>query len=823
GLGFTTLHPDFAARGIQVLGVSPSSPEENRKFREEYGLPFPLLSDARQSIPRALGVSGRWGALLHPLREGGRKVAMFWPSVNPAEFARNALRLIDRNFPDRVPEEDRPRNAEAERVAPAAARCGGGWRIIDRQTQLDAGAGLCERGVGLARSPSQVSPEECEWSVRDLFAGEDAVIPSVVGDLLLADGGADLEFSPEDRQQAEALVESVRCSSKPWSRQKRQKLTTLPHPKVSKRSGRESTLLLAAQRQLLAVMTQGLLPELTPPPSQASRQPRAPRQPARQPLSQAQTVQSQWIQQVVAGGEGRAVLFGESLGLASGAALSQAAQLVAEARLSEVAAAVESAVVEFWLLTGIFSVTSFSTLATETAEYKALLQAPGLDGMLNIALHARRGVVASGPFAAMLIQGFAHWSCLDFSTGSRSRSGVPSRGRVLAVCANLGAGDRAGEMGRRGGLKAASNVRRRNARVRAKSRVCFDVVLKHPASKRYSPLQKAILRSAPRFARTMRAMSRKLGSVRSAHGAPAPGAAAADVFALCTRVVPRMAAGGLSLLRVLFSQVPAPRPPAGSSSQPAAPPRARAGGPLRAMAGEGDASAGATGLEVSARMLLISGAVLRYGQFFLSNLRAPRHLFKQEGASAQDPLATPPGGGGVAPAAPAAHAAPRVFPAPLGPVVPAAPAAYKGTAATAALAAQRAAAAATAREAQPEEEEKAGLRLGPAPRQERDSPLPPAPGPAPQPPASCPSPPPPRRRRPRRPSRCRCPPGPSRSCTPAPPSVPTAPSASRGALRRRRTASSGPRRRAPGPSPGSRCASGCRSRRGTQACTSARP
>jgi peroxiredoxin Q/BCP len=41
---------EFAARNIQVLGVSTDTVEENAEFRESLGLPFPLLSDEDGSV-----------------------------------------------------------------------------------------------------------------------------------------------------------------------------------------------------------------------------------------------------------------------------------------------------------------------------------------------------------------------------------------------------------------------------------------------------------------------------------------------------------------------------------------------------------------------------------------------------------------------------------------------------------------------------------------------------------------------------------------------------------------------------------------------------
>jgi peroxiredoxin Q/BCP len=39
-----------------VLGVSRDSPEAQRRFKEKYQLPFPLLSDADAEVHRAWGV-----------------------------------------------------------------------------------------------------------------------------------------------------------------------------------------------------------------------------------------------------------------------------------------------------------------------------------------------------------------------------------------------------------------------------------------------------------------------------------------------------------------------------------------------------------------------------------------------------------------------------------------------------------------------------------------------------------------------------------------------------------------------------------------------
>src|ERR671929_471959 len=52
---------DYRRANIEVYGVSLDSPESHRRFREKYGLNFPLLTDEGGRAAEALGV----------LREGG--------------------------------------------------------------------------------------------------------------------------------------------------------------------------------------------------------------------------------------------------------------------------------------------------------------------------------------------------------------------------------------------------------------------------------------------------------------------------------------------------------------------------------------------------------------------------------------------------------------------------------------------------------------------------------------------------------------------------------------------------------------------------------
>lgn len=47
---------DFRRMGVAVLGISCDSEESHRKFKQSYGLLFPLLSDEDRSVSKAFGV-----------------------------------------------------------------------------------------------------------------------------------------------------------------------------------------------------------------------------------------------------------------------------------------------------------------------------------------------------------------------------------------------------------------------------------------------------------------------------------------------------------------------------------------------------------------------------------------------------------------------------------------------------------------------------------------------------------------------------------------------------------------------------------------------
>jgi len=52
---FRDRYQELQSLGVQVLGISPDSVESHQKFREKYGLNFPLLSDPDHRVAEKYG------------------------------------------------------------------------------------------------------------------------------------------------------------------------------------------------------------------------------------------------------------------------------------------------------------------------------------------------------------------------------------------------------------------------------------------------------------------------------------------------------------------------------------------------------------------------------------------------------------------------------------------------------------------------------------------------------------------------------------------------------------------------------------------------
>ena len=55
------IHDDLVGVGLQVIGVSPQDSESHARFRDQYELPFRLLSDIDKTVVKAYDVDGPFG------------------------------------------------------------------------------------------------------------------------------------------------------------------------------------------------------------------------------------------------------------------------------------------------------------------------------------------------------------------------------------------------------------------------------------------------------------------------------------------------------------------------------------------------------------------------------------------------------------------------------------------------------------------------------------------------------------------------------------------------------------------------------------------
>ncbi|MCW8844724.1 MAG: peroxiredoxin [Gammaproteobacteria bacterium] len=55
------LHDDIIKSGLQIVGISPQSPESHTRFRETHKLPFPLLADEDKQAVKLYDVNGPLG------------------------------------------------------------------------------------------------------------------------------------------------------------------------------------------------------------------------------------------------------------------------------------------------------------------------------------------------------------------------------------------------------------------------------------------------------------------------------------------------------------------------------------------------------------------------------------------------------------------------------------------------------------------------------------------------------------------------------------------------------------------------------------------
>lgn len=95
--------PDFKRLGIAVVGISPDTPDAQKKFDEHHGLGFPLLSDTDHAVAEAYGVwrmktsfgVKKLGITRSSfLLDGSGVVKDVWYGVKPGETVPKALAAL---------------------------------------------------------------------------------------------------------------------------------------------------------------------------------------------------------------------------------------------------------------------------------------------------------------------------------------------------------------------------------------------------------------------------------------------------------------------------------------------------------------------------------------------------------------------------------------------------------------------------------------------------------------------------------------------------------------------------------------------------------
>ena len=97
---FREHHPEYAAAGIALAGVSANTVEQHRTWVEKLHLPYPLLADPQREVAHALGLTrvlgfGAWKVELMRrttlLIDAAGVVAAVWGSVKIRGHAAQVL------------------------------------------------------------------------------------------------------------------------------------------------------------------------------------------------------------------------------------------------------------------------------------------------------------------------------------------------------------------------------------------------------------------------------------------------------------------------------------------------------------------------------------------------------------------------------------------------------------------------------------------------------------------------------------------------------------------------------------------------------------
>ncbi|KAI0087206.1 thioredoxin-like protein [Irpex rosettiformis] len=93
--GFRDVYPDFTSSGFDVYCLSADSPTAQSKWQTKKELPYPLISDPKRQLIKALGAAnGAKTIRSHFIFEKGGKLVDKKNPVKPAESPKLALDFI---------------------------------------------------------------------------------------------------------------------------------------------------------------------------------------------------------------------------------------------------------------------------------------------------------------------------------------------------------------------------------------------------------------------------------------------------------------------------------------------------------------------------------------------------------------------------------------------------------------------------------------------------------------------------------------------------------------------------------------------------------
>lgn len=91
-------YAELTKKGVTIYGVSADTPEEQKKFKEKYHLPFELLADTDKKVMQAFGVPTRMGFASRQaflIKDG--KFVWIDRSASTVKQAEDVLNFINKN------------------------------------------------------------------------------------------------------------------------------------------------------------------------------------------------------------------------------------------------------------------------------------------------------------------------------------------------------------------------------------------------------------------------------------------------------------------------------------------------------------------------------------------------------------------------------------------------------------------------------------------------------------------------------------------------------------------------------------------------------